>query len=89
MPFIILLPSYSVFIFLETGLEENVNLSISASTLDQKRENKIQRAKALMKRQLELAIQWDRLDIATEYIFENKSKVEITFTVSNLSLTTI
>ena len=26
-----------------------------------------------MKRQLELAIQWDRLDIATEFIFENKS----------------
>ncbi|KAL5258514.1 hypothetical protein ACHWQZ_G009114 [Mnemiopsis leidyi] len=39
----------------------------------EEREAQRERAKELMKRQLELAIQWDRLDIATEYIFENKT----------------
>ena len=42
-----------------------------------------------MKKQLELAIQWNRLDIAKDFIFESKSdnsKEDLIFTVTALYL---
>ncbi|XP_063680838.1 transient receptor potential cation channel subfamily M member 2-like isoform X3 [Bolinopsis microptera] len=58
----------------------------SAEGQAQREQTQRTRAKELMKRQLELAIQWDRLDIATEFIFENKSNnMDLHLTESELN----